>query len=137
MCMTVLIQLPDCLVAASQSKVQPMSRSAVSVRNKKSIQLKKNQISPDFTSAPASTAAVPSTNDNDPLLLQQSSPDVVSIADPLTLQDTILDTASELHLGQGPFDASGSAVNSSQGVAEACGVQLASCGSIMPGQTVG
>ena len=100
-------------------------------------QPKLNQISPDLRQNAAkmgsagTTALVSATNSRSSLSVRNALPaagkDVASAS-----QNTLLDTASELHLGLGPFNACDSILSSGE---EGLPVgQLASCGSIIPGQ---
>lgn len=96
-------------------------------------QPKLNQISPDLRQNAAkmgsagTVAMVPATDSRSSL--PAAGKDAASVP-----QNSLLDTASELHLGLGPFSACDSILSGGE---EGLHVgQLASCGSIIPGQIV-
>lgn len=128
--MTVLLQLPDYPSTAIKPKLQPMPKSALQLRKKVLQPFKGNQILPDHAS---DTAVMPLTAQDTPLLLEQSIADTKLKHNAEAVHNPLLDTASELHLGIGPYSTADNAI-STQVYADASEVQLPSCNSIMPGQ---
>ena len=133
--MTVLIQLPAYPMTGAKPNLQP-KKAFMPLHDSKSHQKPRlNQISPDFLPltrvSVAATAVETSAIDSPYEEAGKSNLPADSRQTSLACGSTLLDTASELHLGLGPFEATSDNLGGGNEVLNEG--QLASCSSI-PGQ---
>lgn len=105
--MTVLLPRPDYLLTASKPVLQPVRKSAMALPDSIVWQQAKLPPMPSYPAQPellvARAAAKATLNADNAVYPGRKIALVSSGQPPLTTRDMLLDTASELHLGLGPF----------------------------------